>query len=154
MAGTPGCAKLIPERMAFSAISRPAHALVGVLLLPLAALFTADASAETTTPVEITMLGPGAVRILLTRGTTFPCDSGDNRRIVEGKFGAGEVVHATTPDRCACFQQTYAPFADVDWGAASMVCRPQICTNIGRKKCVPAPDPTIRLSVGSKRTPR
>jgi hypothetical protein len=124
---------------------------VAALLLPLAALFAGDAAAEITTPVEITMLGPAPVKIRLMRGTTFPCDSGDNRRVIEGKFAPGEVVRATTPDRCVCFQQTYAPFADLDWGAAAMVCRPQICTNIGRKKCVPAPDPTIRLSIRSTR---
>ena len=126
------------------------YRVVGVLL-PLAALFAGDAGAESPTPVEITMLGPAPVRIRLRRGTTFPCDSGDNRRILEGKYGAGEVVRATTADRCVCFQQTYEPFVDLDWSASSLVCRPQICTNIGRKKCVPAPDPTIRLSIRSKR---
>jgi hypothetical protein len=115
-------------------------------------LLAADVGAEpATTPIEITLLGPAAVRVRVALGTSFPCDSGDNRRIVEGKFPAGHVVHAQTPDRCVCFQRTYAPFSDTDWSASSMVCRPQICTFPGKKKCVPAPDPTIRLRIPSSR---
>lgn len=113
--------------------------------------FTGDAAAGDTTPIEITMLGPGAARIRIALGSTFPCDSGDNRRLVEAKLTPGQVVHAATPDRCVCFQQTYEPFPDTDWGAPAIVCRPQICANAGKKQCVPAPDPTIRLNVSSRR---
>lgn len=121
-------------------------------LLPLSAVLVAsDVVADVGTPIEITLLGPGAARIRLALGTSFPCDSGDNRRIIDGKFGAGQVIRASTPDRCVCFQQTYEPFSDTEWTASSMVCRPQICTNIGRKKCVPALDPTIRLRIRSRR---
>ena len=136
----------------FNSLRKARDGMVTVVL-SLAALIAGDAAADgtSTTPVEITMLGPAPVRIRLMRGETFPCSSGDNRRIVEGKFSPGEVVRAATADRCVCFQQTYEPFVEVDWSASSMVCRPQICTNIGRKKCVPAADPTIRLSVRSKR---
>jgi hypothetical protein len=114
-------------------------------------MFASDVVADDATPIEITMLGPVAVRIRLALGTTFPCDSVDNHRIVDGKFTPGQVVHAATPDRCVCFQQTYEPFSDIDWSASTMVCRPQICTSIGKKKCVLEPDPTIRLQVSSKR---
>jgi hypothetical protein len=122
-----------------------------LLSFSVVALAAADIRADVATPIEVTLLGPGAVRVRLALGTTFPCDSGDNQRLVEGKFAPGSVVRASTPDRCVCFQQTFEPFSDTDWSASSMVCRPQICTNIGRKKCVPAPDPTIRLQVRSQR---
>src|SRR4051812_46458087 len=92
-------------------------------------LIAGDVAADVATPIEITMLGPGPARIRVALGTTFPCDSGDNRRLVEGKFEAGKVVRASTTERCVCFQQTYEPFSDTDWGPSSMVCRPQICTN-------------------------
>lgn len=123
------------------------------LLLSLTALsLLRSASADGLTPIEISMAGPSAVRVRVAQGTTFPCDSGDNRRIVEGKFEPGQLVSLTTPDRCVCIQQTYAPFSDVDWGPSSMVCRPMICGFLGRaRRCVPAPDPTIRVTIRSTR---
>ena len=126
--------------------------VLSALLLPVALLSAGDAAADAATPVVITLLGPGSVRLRVARGSTFPCDSGDNHRLVEGKFAPGEVVRATSPDRCLCVQQTYEPFSDVDWSAPSTVCRPQICTRSGKgQRCVPAPDPTIRLKISSKR---
>jgi hypothetical protein len=123
------------------------------LWLPAAVMSAGDAAADGATPVVITMLGPGAVRIRVARGNAFPCDSGDNRLLVQGKFKPGEIVRTSTPDRCLCVQQTYEPFSDIDWSASATVCRPQICTRSGRgQKCVPAPDPTIRLNIHSKRT--
>ena len=117
-----------------------------------ATTFTGDAVASDVTPIEVTMLGPGAARIRIALGRTFPCDSGDDRRLIEAKLAPGEVARAVTPDRCVCFQQTYEPFPEIDWGASAIVCRPQICTNFGKKKqCVPAPDPTIRINVSSRR---
>jgi hypothetical protein len=131
---------------------RHLRGLVVALWLPTTMLSAGDAVAEGVTPVVITMLGPGTVRIRVALGSTFPCDSGDNRRLVEGKYRSGEVVRTSTPDRCVCVQQTYEPFSDIEWSAPSTVCRPQICTRSGRgQKCVPAPDPTIRLSIHSKR---
>ena len=130
---------------------RRARAVLFAMSLPAVVLFAGDAVADGATPIEVTMLGPGPARIRIALGSTFPCDSGDNHRIVEGKFAPGQVVRAATPDRCVCFQQTYEPFSDTDWTASAMVCRPLICTNIGKKKCVPAPDPTIRLRISSKR---
>ena len=121
-------------------------AALAQILLP-----SRDVVADDATPIEITVVGPSATRIRVALGSTFPCDSGDNRLIVNGKFAAGQVVHSATPDRCVCFQQTYEPFTDTDWSAGAMVCRPQICNSFAKKTCVPAPDPTIRLQVSSKR---
>jgi hypothetical protein len=122
-----------------------------VALILFGGLGGSDARADGPTPVAITVLGPSAVRVRLALGSTFPCDSSDNYRIVDGKFKPGDVVRTRTPDRCLCFQQTYEPFTDTEWSASSTVCRPQICSYIGKKKCVPAPDPTIRLQISSKR---
>jgi hypothetical protein len=113
-------------------------------------LLAADVGADGATPIEITLLGPRAVRVRLASGTTFPCDSGNNRPIIEGKFSAGEVLRASTPDWCVCFQQTYEPFSDIDWSAPALVCRPLICTR-GRRRCLPSSDPTIRLRIRSER---
>ena len=126
--------------------------LAASLLPALGMLLTSTASADGITPIEVTLLGPSAVRVRISRGSTMPCDSGDDRQLIAGKFAPGQVVRASTPDDCVCVQQTYEPFADVDWAAGSMICRPQICTWAGRSKhCVPAPDHTIRIAIRSKR---
>jgi hypothetical protein len=123
-----------------------------IALLSLALSFAGDANAGAVTPIEITMVGPGPVRIRVAEGRTFPCDSADNRPLVQGKFNPGQVVRSQTADNCVCLQQTYEPFPDVDWAPAARVCRPQICKRAGRGKyCVPAPDPTIRLAISSRR---
>jgi hypothetical protein len=133
---------------------RPTRCVRGLLValsFSVLALIADEVNADVVTPIEITLLGPGAVRIRVASGTSFPCDSADNRRLIEGKFEAGQVARATTPDHCVCFQQTFEPFSDIDWSASSQLCRPQICKVTGRRKCVPAPDPTIRVQVRSQR---
>jgi hypothetical protein len=138
----------------FAPNERPRHLrrLVVALWLPTAVLSAGDAAADGSTPVVITMLGPDAVRIRIARGNAYPCDSGDNRMLLQGKYKPGEIVRTSTPDRCLCMQQTYEPFSDTEWSAPSTVCRPQICTRSGRgQKCVPAPDATIRLAIQSRR---
>lgn len=126
--------------------------LVHFCVLASAVTLTARATAPTITPIELTMMGPESVRVRVARGTTLPCDSGDNRMLVQGRFAAGEVVRASTTAFCVCVQQTYQPFPDLDWAPGSVVCRPQVCTGIGKaKRCVPASDPTIRLRIHSQR---
>jgi hypothetical protein len=127
------------------------HRFALLLMLP-ALLQLKSANADGLTPIRLTLAGPHAVRVRVAQGSTFPCDSGDNRAILEGKFEPGQVVSLTTTDRCVCMQQTYAPFSDVDWGPSGMVCRPMICSFFGRtKRCVPSPDPTIRVTIRSER---
>ena len=128
----------------------PWAALVVVSLA--GALFAATAAEPSLTPIELTMVGPEAVSVRVAGGTTLPCDSGDDRMLVQGKFNAGQVVRTSTPDTCVCVQQTYQPFPDVDWAPATVVCRPLVCRGAGKtRRCVPTPDPTIRLRFQSQR---
>jgi hypothetical protein len=115
-------------------------------------LLSGDVGAGSIARVEITFLGPGPVRLRVAQGVTFPCDSTNNRVLVDGKFNPGEVARTTTVDACVCVQQTFEPFPDEDWSQSGLACRPLNCTGAGRaKRCVPALDPTIRLQIRSKR---
>ncbi|MEO8903276.1 MAG: hypothetical protein ABI488_14160 [Polyangiaceae bacterium] len=126
--------------------------LVGGSLAFSGTLFAQSVAAPTITPIELTMVGPDSVSVRVSGGTTLPCDSGDDRMLVQGKFNAGEVVRASTTAGCVCVQQTYQPFPDIDWTPAGVVCRPQACRGVGRtRRCVPAKDPTIRLRFQSQR---
>ena len=101
-------------------------------------------------PVEVLLLGPDPVRIRLAEGGTLPCDSAENRPILSGRYGGGQLLRTTTSSACVCLQQTYAPFADIDWSNGVVACRPLRCGGRGRP-CTGAEDSTIRLRVASHR---
>ncbi len=93
----------------------------------LASLASSDALARRSmpwpTPVEVTMLGPDAVRVRVTNGVAMPCDSIDDRPLIVGRFTASETIRTVAVgDGCVCFQQTYAPFSDTDWSTATRLC--------------------------------
>jgi hypothetical protein len=113
-------------------------------------LFPTRSIATETSPVVVTMLGPGTVRIRVSEGSTTPCDSGDDRILVEGKFPAGAVIRTSATGTCVCVQQTFEPFVDEDWSVAGAACRAAACGGRG-KPCVRNPDPTIRVRINSKR---
>jgi hypothetical protein len=128
-----------------STLAPSALVLLGGMLL------AADANASGVIHVEITMLGPDAVRVRLAEGKVFPCDSSDNRMLVQGRFSAGEVIRADATRDCVCVQQTFASFPDVDWSAPQLACRPLNCAGIPRgRRCPPAPDVTIRIQIASR----
>ena len=102
-------------------------------------------------PVEILLLGPDAVRIRLAEGRTLPCDSADNHPIAVGRYAGGQALRTSTTRECVCLQQTYAPFIDVDWSNGVVACRPIPCGYRRGTPCVGPQDPTIRLSVSSRR---
>jgi hypothetical protein len=127
-------------------------AAFGLLLLGTLAAGDAGAESEIPVPVLVTLLGPSAVRVRVAEGMAMPCDSSEARVIVEGKYEPGEMLQATSSQDCVCVQHTYEPFADTDWSDAKLVCRPMSCQKLKSDwRCTPAPDPTIRIDISSKR---
>jgi len=114
-------------------------------------LLAATASASTASiPVEVRAQGAKPMRLVVAQGPAFPCSSPENHRLIEGKIHPGEVVRASTTTECVCVQHTREPFTEIDWAPPFHACRPRICTGFGRyRRCVPAPDPTIRIVVES-----
>jgi hypothetical protein len=128
------------------------HPLLGALSLLGLCLLSGQSSATGTVPVIVTMLGPGTVRVRVAEGTSRPCDSGDDRIIVEGKYAPGTVIRTATTFTCVCVQQTYESFPDIDWSLGGVACRDQVCTGYGKaKRCVETPHPSIRAAISSKR---
>jgi hypothetical protein len=102
-------------------------------------------------PVEISQRGPDAVRVVLSEGRILPCTSGDDHLIYAGRLASGELLRTTTTRECVCVQQTFAPFADVDWSNGFVACRVGSCS-YRRAGCAQGNDPTIRVSLGSRRS--
>jgi len=127
--------------------------------LPLLASFAASSDALARhstpfmTPVEVTMLGPDPVRVRVANGVNMPCDSIDDHALINGRFGAGQVIRTTAlGDGCICFQQTYAPLSDSDWSLATHRCTACSYNPYTRVwLCPPNTDPTIRIQVASSR---
>lgn len=121
-------------------------------LLGTAVAADARAESEVPVPVVVTIIGSSAVRVRVSAGMAMPCDSSESRGLIDGKYDPGEVVRATSTEDCVCVQHTYEPFTDTDWSDAKLVCRPMNCERLkGDWRCTPAPDPTIRIEIESKR---
>jgi len=120
----------------------------------LGTLVAADAGAESDSavPVVVTLLGPSSVRVRVSEGRAMPCNASESRLLIDGKFDPGEVLRAASIDDCVCVQQTYEPFTESDWSEPRLVCRAMNCEKLKSDwRCKPAPDPTIRIDVASKR---
>ncbi len=127
----------------------PRRAICASILLSLS-LIAADAGAGEVIPIVVTVTGTGAVRIRVAEGPAQPCDSRENRLLLQGKFEPGTVLRSATVDSCVCVQHTRDPFTDVDWTTPVLACRPMVCVRKGRALvCKPAPDPTIRIEARS-----
>jgi len=119
-------------------------------LLALGAAFSLAASAPATIPipVEFYLQGPGTVRLIVAHGAYMPCDASENRRLIDGKFGPGQVLRTTFDGQCVCYQQTYEPFVDSDWSVPRTACIP--CRGKRGEACPPGADMTIRVAISSE----
>jgi hypothetical protein len=128
------------------------------MILALSAAAASDAFGRTpghlvATPVVVALLGPDAVRVRVATGPNMPCDSIDNRTIIDGRFAAGQIVRATAVGNgCVCFQQTYAPLSDSDWSTPAHLCTACSYNPYTRIwTCPPQREPTISIRVASAR---
>jgi len=121
--------------------ARTALALGGV------ALATGDVRGDERLPVEIRIVGPKAVRVILSEGSIMPCDSMNDRLLVREKLEPGTLIQTSTASSI-CLQHTVAPFTDSDWTVGKVYGRPRSCHG---RTCTPTRDPTIRVNVTSER---
>jgi hypothetical protein len=100
--------------------------------------------ANESTPVVLTSASSVEIRVQLADGLTAPCDSGNNRMLLDGKLAAGATFRASIAGDCVCIRSTSASFPNSDWTTSGLQCRPRTCRG---RVCRPAADPTIYLSV-------
>lgn len=119
----------------------------------LAVASSGDAETNGAAPIVVDVVGDAAVRVLVAEGNVSPCDSSSNRALLRGVVAPGQPITLQTTAQCVCVQQTFAPMTASDWSAPRFACRPVDCS-IGRygRVCVPAADPTIRVTFTSRRT--
>ena len=94
--------------------------------------------------VVVTSTSSVALRVQVAEGVTGPCDSGNNRMLLDGPLAPGATFRASIASDCVCIRSTSAAFPKSDWTTSGLKCRPRTCRG---RVCRPAPDPTIYLSV-------
>jgi hypothetical protein len=96
--------------------------LFGASLL-IACLVTPAAPAEAPPkplPVIVNVVGHGEILVLVTDGSSQPCDSSDNRPLFKGPAKAGDQVKAASVTGSVCVDHTYGTFRQSQWAGPSI----------------------------------
>jgi hypothetical protein len=108
----------------------------------------ADADDNPPAPIVMTVMSSKRVHVQLSEGRHQPCDSRDNRMLVDGWMGPTDVFRGTTREECVCVRHTTDAFPRSGFtSSGELVCRPRVCRG---RRCFPAPDPTIRLNLDAR----
>ena len=96
------------------------HALRLLLMAALCAPRVVTADTSPPTPVTITILGPGAIRLLVADGASRPCDASDNRVLFNGRVSAGDEIKLSSGTGSVCADHTYGQLRESQWASASI----------------------------------
>ena len=80
----------------------------------------ARADAEADRPVFVTVVGHGAIRFRLAAGATAPCDSSENRMLLDAWLGPGRYEWGTGAND-VCYQHTSGALREADWSESLVV---------------------------------
>jgi hypothetical protein len=129
-------------------MNRPALLAALIAFVTLAMPRAVDADENPPAPIVMTVMSAKRVRVQLSEGRHQPCDSGDNRMLFDGMMGASDKYQGTTREECVCVRHTTDAFPRAGFtSSGELVCRPRVCKG---RRCFPAPDPTIRLSLDAR----
>jgi hypothetical protein len=84
---------------------------------------TLAALAETApkpSPVVVSVVGHGEILVLVSDGSTKPCDSSDDHLLFKGPVKAGEHVNAVSATGAVCVDHTYGEFRQSQWAGPSI----------------------------------
>jgi hypothetical protein len=94
----------------------PAIALLGI------GSIAYDAPADTTppTPVSVTVVGHGQIRLTVADGTSRPCDASSNHMLFDGHAKAGDEIKLASASGSVCVDHTYGTMRESQWAGASI----------------------------------
>lgn len=98
---------------------RPALAFISALAATFASRGVA-AEAPPKTPVVVTVVGHGAIRLVVADGAQRPCDSSDNRVLFSGRVSADEKVKLESTTGSVCVDHTYGKLRESQWAGATI----------------------------------
>jgi hypothetical protein len=108
----------------------------------MASVVTLAALAQTApkpTPVLVSVVGHGEILVLVSDGSTKPCDSSGDHLLFKGQVKAGEHINAVSTTGAVCVDHTYGEFRQSQWAG------PSIWSAGGRSPFAPAP-PHMQLA--------
>jgi hypothetical protein len=95
---------------------------LGIALVTLGMALSPDAPADYTppTPVTVSVVGKGTIRLLVADGSSRPCDASDNRVLFSGHAEAGVAIHVASTRGSVCVDHTYGAMRESQWSGASI----------------------------------
>jgi hypothetical protein len=95
---------------------------LGIALVTLGMALAPDAPADYTppTPVTVTVVGKGTIRLLVADGSSRPCDASDNHVLFSGHATAGEALRLAAASGSVCVDHTYGSMRESQWSGASI----------------------------------
>jgi hypothetical protein len=92
------------------------------VLLATIALPTRSAPADPNdaTPVAVTVVGTGEIRLMIADGASRPCDASTNQMLFNGHEKAGAEVAVTSMTGSVCVDHTYGEMRESQWAGASI----------------------------------
>jgi hypothetical protein len=100
---------------------RPLPLMMPVLLAAVAApVRSAPADPNDATPVAVTVVGTGEIRVMVADGASRPCDASTNQMLFNGHVEAGGEVTVTSITGSVCVDHTYGEMRESQWAGASI----------------------------------
>jgi hypothetical protein len=100
---------------------RPSALLVPVLLVAIAVpVRNAPADPNDATPVAVTVVGTGEIRVMVSDGASLPCDASTNQMLFNGHVEAGADVTVASLTGSVCVDHTYGELRECQWAGASI----------------------------------
>jgi hypothetical protein len=84
-------------------------------VLAAACLFTPTIPAQTAPsryPFSVGVVGSGEILVLVADGSTRPCDSSNNRVLLDGRAQAGDQIQGVSTTGTICIDHTYGGFRE------------------------------------------
>src|SRR5580704_7556905 len=92
-----------------------------VVLLGLGSLaYDAPADTSTPTPVSVTVVGHGQIRLVVADGTSRPCDASSNHMLFDDHVKAGDQIKLASATGSVCVDHTYGSMRESQWAGASI----------------------------------
>jgi len=67
-------------------------------------------------PINLAVVGQGAIRVRLAAGVTTPCSSSNDKPIFDGSLTPGQYVFRTAAPS-GCVEHTFGQFRDNQWSS-------------------------------------
>lgn len=84
-------------------------------------LFSTTSPAESRTfPVIVKIVGAGEIRLIVSDGSSRPCESSNNRMLFSDHVKAGDEIKLESSTGSVCVDHTYGEFRESEWAGANI----------------------------------